>query len=91
MAKMPDCERLQRSEEHFRWSEIYRLGQLSNIDKHRRLPAFGVGWPSLFYWGSDEGDDTRFRWRHMPPTDNTILCYLWVPTPETSTCKLSSL
>jgi hypothetical protein len=76
MAEASESELRQRSEEDFRWSPIYRLGQLSNIDKHRRLPALGVGWPSLFYWGSNEGDNTRFRGGHMPPTDNTILCYL---------------
>jgi hypothetical protein len=76
MANAPESERRQHSEEDFKWSGIYRLGQLSNIDKHRRLPALGVGWPSLFWWGSDEGDDTRLRGGHMPPTDNTILCYL---------------
>jgi hypothetical protein len=79
MAKVSESERRQRSEEDFRWSGIYRLGQLSNIDKHRRLPALGVGWPSLFYWGSDQGDSTRLRGGHMPPTDNTILCYMVGP------------
>jgi hypothetical protein len=33
----------------------------------------------MFYWGSDKGDDTRLRGGHMPPTDNTILCYLVGP------------
>jgi hypothetical protein len=76
MAKVSESERRQHSEENFRWSGIYRLGHLSNIDKHRRLTALGVGWPTLFHWGSDEGDDTQIRGGHMPPTNNTILCYL---------------
>ena len=76
---MSTSKRQQLSDEDFRWSAIYRLQKLNNIDKHRRLPALGVGWPEMFYWGSDEGDDTRFRPGHIPPTDDTILCYLVGP------------
>jgi hypothetical protein len=76
MANLPEPERRQHAEEDFQWSAIHRLRQLSNIDKHPRLPSLGVAWPEMLYWGSDEGDDTRFRGGHMPPTDNTILCYL---------------
>jgi hypothetical protein len=76
IANLPETERRQHSDDDFKWSSIYRLQQLSNIDKHRRLPAVGVGWPEMIWWLSDEGDDTRFRSGHMPPTDNTILCYL---------------
>ena len=79
MASLSVTERQQHSGDDFRWSAIHRLQKLSNIDKHRRLPALGVGWPAMFYWGSDEGDDTRFRPGHIPPTDNTILCYLVGP------------
>ena len=76
MASLSGTERRQHPDDDFRWSAIHRLQKLSNIDKHRRLPALGVGWPARFSWGSDEGDDTRFRVGHIPPTDNTVLCYL---------------
>ena len=76
---MSTSKRQQLFDEDFRWSAIYRLQKLNNIDKHRRLPALGVGWPEMFYWGSDEGDDTRFRPGHIAPTDDTILCYLVGP------------
>jgi len=76
MANEPESQRRQHSEEDFKWSGIYRLGQLSNIDKHRRLPAIGVGWPTLLSW---EGNDTWLRGGRMPPTDNTILCYMVGP------------
>jgi len=76
MANLPDGERRQLSDDHFNWSAIHRLRRLNNIDKHRHLPAMGVGWPRLQYWGSDEGDDTRLRGGYWPPTDNTILCYM---------------
>jgi hypothetical protein len=80
MTNASNAQLKQHSDEDFKWSAIYRLGQLSNIDKHRRLPVIGVGWPSLFHWGSNEGDDTRFRWGRWPPADNTILCYLVGPS-----------
>jgi hypothetical protein len=76
MANLSETERRQLSDDHFKWSTIHRLRRLSNIDKHRRLPAVGVGWPTIFYWGSDHGDDTLFRPGHLPPADNRILCYL---------------
>lgn len=75
-ANFSEKERRAFSDDDFRWSAIHRLRRLSNIDKHRRLPAVGVGWPTIFYWGSDEGDTTRLRPGRMPPSDNTILCYL---------------
>jgi hypothetical protein len=37
--------------EEYRWSELYRLTQLSNLDKHRRLTLM-VWWPDLVYWMS---------------------------------------
>jgi hypothetical protein len=75
-ANLSEKERRQFSEDQLNWPSIHRLRRLSNIDKHRRLAAVGVGWPTIFYWGSDEGDNTRFRLGLMPPTDNTIWCYL---------------
>jgi hypothetical protein len=73
---LSETERYQLSDDDLKWSSIHRLSRLNNIDKHRRLPAVGVGWPSEFSWGSNEGDDTRLRGGHLPPTDNTILCYM---------------
>jgi hypothetical protein len=46
-------------EQEYRWSELYRLTQLSNLDKHRRLTLM-AWWPDLFYWMSN-GPTTR-RW-----------------------------
>jgi hypothetical protein len=77
-ANLSETERRRLSNDVFKWSAIHRLHQLSNLDKHRRLSAVGVGVP-LLWWGSDEGDDTQFRPGHMPPTDNEILCYLVGP------------
>ena len=74
-----DDERRQHYADNHDWSELRRLRRLNNIDKHRRLPALLVGWPGLFYFGSDEGDNTRFRWGQMPPENDTILCYLTGP------------
>jgi hypothetical protein len=82
MGNAPVAEKEQRYREEFEWSQVRRLRHLSNIDKHRRLPAIGVGWPKLLYWGSDVGDDTRLRGGHMPPTDDTILCYLVGPNAK---------
>lgn len=45
-------------EEEFRWSELYRLDTLWNIDKHRRLALF-AWWPSLIYWGSNGPSNRR--------------------------------
>ena len=90
LATNMSSKRQQLSDEDFRWSAIYRLQQLNNIDKHRRLPALGVGWPEMFYWGSDEGDDTRFRLgASRPPT--TRSCPTWSGrTRPTSNYRLSS-
>ena len=78
MANMPPTERRCFSNDHFKWSAIHRLHQLSNLDKHRRLSTVGVGVP-LTWWGGPEGDDTQFRPGLIPPEDNTIFCYLVGP------------
>ncbi len=58
---------LERSfEDESRWSELYRLDALWNIDKHRRL-ALMAWWPDLIYWGSNGPSSRR-----LLPGDGTL-------------------
>lgn len=44
-------------EEEFRYDQLSRLGVLSNIDKHRRLPLL-AWYLDLVYWPADDSDVT---------------------------------
>jgi hypothetical protein len=77
--EVSDEERRRRYREEFEWSSIPRLRRMHNIDKHRRLPALAVGWPQMFWYSTNEGDQVGFRWGHLPFEDDTILCYLVGP------------
>lgn len=81
LPRATDEERDGHFRDNYRWSTERRLWHLSNIDKHRRLPVLGVGWPDLVYFGSNEEDNTVFRWGQVffPPRDDTILGYLRGP------------
>jgi hypothetical protein len=60
---------------------IYRLHQVSNIDKHRRLPL--LSWfPGMVYWPTDEGQS--YRWEPVASEfrDGTILGYLSNPAHD---------
>jgi hypothetical protein len=87
MWRVDDETRARKVVEEFEWDSLRRVWHLSNVDKHRRLTAVGVGWPSLFYFGSDEGDTTQFRGGHWPPADNTILMYLVGPQAREKTLQ----
>jgi hypothetical protein len=62
-------------EEEYRWSELYRLRQLSNLYKHRRL-ALMAWWPDLVYWMSN--GSTKRRWLGGDGTfsDGSVLGYM---------------
>lgn len=72
-----DADRRKRYREEFKWSQVRRLREMNNVDKHRRLNVMAF-WPNLFYFGSNEGDNTRFRWSGVF-ADGRILCYLVGP------------
>jgi hypothetical protein len=40
------------------WSTLYRLDQLWNVDKHRRL-TIARWWPHMFWWGTDASESKR--------------------------------
>ena len=61
--------------QEYRWSELYRLTQLSNLDKHRRLTR--MAWRSeLVYWMSNS--PTKRRWLDGDGTftDGAVLGYM---------------
>jgi len=67
---------LERSfEDEARWSELYRLDALWNIDKHRRL-ALMAWWPDLIYWGSDGPSSRRLLPGDGTLADGSILFYI---------------
>jgi hypothetical protein len=60
---------------------IYRLHQISNIDKHRRLPL--LAWfPDIVYWAGSEGQSYRWQPVAREFRDGTVLGYLSDPTGE---------
>jgi hypothetical protein len=79
----PADEWARRYRENFDWSLLRRLRALNNIDKHRRVATLRTGWPDLFWFGSDEGEDYRWRWGTLPMRDGEILFYLKGPRAAT--------
>lgn len=62
-------------EEHSRMSELYRLHQLWNIDKHRRLTV--VAWrPDLLWWGSNGPTQRRVVRGDGTAADDSVLFYV---------------
>jgi hypothetical protein len=62
-------------EEEFRWSELYRLDILWNIDKHRRLTLM-AWWLDLIYWGSNGPSNRRALPGDGALADGSILLYI---------------
>jgi hypothetical protein len=77
-------------EQEYRWSELYRLTQLSNLDKHRRLTLV-AWWPDLVYWMSNGPSKRRWLGGDGTSTDGSVLG-AWsarMPTPATR-CSTTS-
>jgi hypothetical protein len=62
-------------EQEYRWSELYRLTQLSNLDKHRRLTLV-AWWPDLVYWMSNGPSKRRWLGGDGTFTDGSVLGYM---------------
>jgi hypothetical protein len=62
-------------EQEYRWSELYRLTQLSNLDKHRRL-TLTAWWPDLVYWMSNGPSKRRWLGGDGTFTDGSVLGYM---------------
>jgi hypothetical protein len=62
-------------EQRYRWSELYRLTQLSNLDKHRRLTLM-AWWPDLVYWMSNGPTNRRWLGGDGTFTDGSVLGYM---------------
>ena len=62
-------------QQEYRWSELYRLTQLSNLDKHRRLTR--MAWRSeLIYWMSNGPTKRRWLGGDGVFTDGSVLGYM---------------
>jgi hypothetical protein len=62
-------------EQDYRWSQLYRLTQLSNLDKHRRL-TLTVWWPDLVYWMSNGPSKRRWFGGDGTFTHGSVLGYM---------------
>jgi hypothetical protein len=62
-------------EQEYRWSELYRLTQLSNLDKHRRLTVI-AWWPDLVYWMSNGPSKRRWLGGDGTFTNGSVLGYM---------------
>jgi hypothetical protein len=62
-------------EQEYRWSELYRLTQLSNLDKHRRLTLM-AWWPDLVYWMSNGPSQRRWLGGDGTFADGSVLGYM---------------
>jgi hypothetical protein len=62
-------------EQEYRWSELYRLTQLSNLDKHRRLGLM-AWWPDLVYWMSNGPSQRRWLGGDGTFADGSVLGYM---------------
>ena len=62
-------------EQEYRWSELHRLTQLSNLDKHRRL-TLTAWWPDLVYWMSNGPSKRRWLGGDGTFTDGSVLGYM---------------
>jgi hypothetical protein len=62
-------------EQEHRWSEVHRLTQLSNLDKHRRLTLV-AWWPDLVYWMSNGPSKRRWLGGDGTFTDGSVLGYM---------------
>jgi hypothetical protein len=62
-------------QQEYRWSELYRLAQLSNLDKHRRLTR--MAWRSkLVYWMSNGPSQRHWLGGDGTFTDGSVLGYI---------------
>lgn len=68
-------------EEEYRWSELYRLTQLSNLDKHRRLTLM-AWWPDLVYWMSNGPSKRRWLGGDGTFADGSVLGYMVGKDPD---------
>jgi hypothetical protein len=62
-------------EQEYRWSELYRLTQLSNLDKHRRLTLV-AWWPDLVYWMSNGPSKRRWLGGDGTFAEGSVLGYM---------------
>jgi hypothetical protein len=62
-------------QQEYHWSELYRLAQLSNLDKHRRL-TLTAWWPDLIYWMSNGPSKRRWLGGDGTFTDGSVLGYM---------------
>jgi hypothetical protein len=62
-------------EQEYRWSELHRLTQLSNLDKHRRLTLM-AWWPDLVYWMSNGSSKRRWLAGDGTFADGSVLGYM---------------
>jgi len=62
-------------DQEYRWSELYRLTQLSNLDKHRRL-TLTAWWPDLVYWMSNGPSQRRWLGGDGTFADGSVLGYM---------------
>jgi hypothetical protein len=62
-------------EEPFLWSELHRLDNLWNIDKHRRLTLM-AWWPDLIHWSSNGLSNRQVFPGDGTITDGSVLLYI---------------
>jgi hypothetical protein len=62
-------------EQEYRWSELYWLTQLSNLDKHRRLTLM-AWWPDLVYWMSNGPSKRLWLRGGGTSTNGSVLGYM---------------
>lgn len=62
-------------DEQFRWSELDRLDQLWNVDKHRRLAVMAL-WPHFFYWVGDGSSSRRMLRGDGTLAEGSVLFYM---------------
>ena len=62
-------------EQEYHWSELYRLTQLSNFDKHRRLSLM-AWWPDLVYCMSNGPSQRRWLGGDGTFADGSVLGYM---------------
>jgi hypothetical protein len=62
-------------QQEYRWSELYRLTRLSNLDKHRRLSLM-AWWPELVYWMSNGPSKRRWLGGDGTFANGSVLGYM---------------
>jgi hypothetical protein len=81
-SELTDVDLLVEYRDSFLWSWLNRLTVLHNVDKHRHLNLTAF-WPDLLYWGSSEGDPTRWVPSGEGVRDGAILGYMVGPNATT--------